>query len=238
MKMKIKSTKRQRFIKLMIVSVSVILSVCIILFLFENNNDDINQGYFKINDVAISNSIDITDLLLEKEVEEDDIKFNLSLNSKIDINIAKLSENVEIIDMYADNFKLDNDNYSYYINEISENLNVYDDTVINLEFEKQNNTYTTNFNLLNLDIKTDLKLKENIEDSNLLNAFDVSIYEYDIYIIKFDLNIVDSKNDVYKAEISFSVNLENAVENGYYVDTLNTGKIYFEKTLDLLEKLI
>lgn len=256
MRIKITSTKKERFIKLMIVAFSCIFITIAVYFLYNMDNDkNINEGYFKINDIAISNLVDITNFMadisdnvdiyaINNDTDNENIKFDLSINSKIDIMIAKLSENIDVTKMFINNLKVSAGDYYIYDKSISLNSDniislsnenkLSSDTVLELEYEEKNNAYLTSFSLLNANVKEALELKKDIsEDFSILKAFDVNIYENESYVVSFNINIVDSKTDIYTSKINMIVRLEDLAKNGYNVNKLNIGNITFKKVKSL-----
>ena len=231
MKFKLKNTKKDRIVQISILCISLIVAGIVLVLLFSKKGDNLNEGNFKLNDVIISNTIDITDMLLGKEILDTKTEYNLSINSKIDISIAKLSNINEIKSAYIDNF---NTNLSYEYNvyrDIKELELINSNTKFNIDLINKENTHETTFYIACLDIQKNLKLKENINSSSLINALDVGIYEGidSIGKVKFDLNIIDSKDGKYKATINYDIKLDKFVDENYYIDNINVYNINFRK---------
>lgn len=231
MKINLKTTKKDRIIQLSIVVIGVIIASIILIILFNKEKTSINQGAFKINDIVISNTIDITDMLLGNKIDESKLEYNLSTNSNIYISIAKLSNSLDIKSAYINNFKFKL-GYSFNIYTNIEKMELINkNTKFDIKLDKKENTYETNFNIACIDIEKGLKLKEDIKATTLLQLLETSIYEDNdkIGYVNFDLNIIDTKNNTYKASLKYKVDLTNFLIKNYYIDKVNTTNYNFIK---------
>ena len=229
--MKLKNTKKDRLINVTILVVSILVAYVVIFLLFNNKDNKLNEGDFKLNDLYISNTIDITDMLLGKEVVDSKVEYDLSTNSKFNISIAKLSNSNEIKQAYIDNFDINFD-YEYNVyNNIKDLKKITKDTKLDIELLDKGNTYETIFYIACLDFKKDLKLKESIDSLSLIKVLEVDIYNdaVNIFKVKFDINIVDNKDERYKASIEYNVDLTKFLNNNYYIDDINIYDINFVK---------
>ena len=231
MKFKLKNTKKDRIIQISVVIVGIALATVILILLFSNSKNNLNEGAFKLNDVVVSNTLDLTDMLLGNDITDSNISYDISTNSKINISIAKLSNNISIKSAYIDNFKTNFDyNYNIYTN-IKEMKYVTNKTKFDIVLEEKENTYETDFYIACLNIEKGLSLKTDMNKKTLLSSLDTSIYEDTDKIgkVSFDLNIVDSKNETYTVTLKYKIDLTNFLNDNYYVNKLNINDNYFTK---------
>ncbi len=227
--MKSKSTKKDRIKHIIIVVVPLIIIALVMTFLLRPVGE-INEGLFKINEVVVGNTIDITDFILGNEIDSEKLDLSLTLNSNVQINIGDLSKTANITKIYLSNVKssVGNDILNFYTNDIKLRQNVDETIEYELEMIQDENTSKVQFNMLFENIKQNLDLSLDTLEDGLVNGLDVDIYKSNDIQIYFDLNIVDSNGKVLVSNMKFNVDLTKLTENNYSIDILNADKYIFK----------
>lgn len=249
-----KQNKRKRFLNVIIIIISITIVILLSMFLLDTTGR-INQGNFRINDLAVvsiasvqdttvqsdevENSTDVTienssDATVGDSIESlSDLRLDVSQQNTISFLIAN-SNSVEINEIYIDNIKTSfpvlNENMYIYQNEENK-LDLKDESLkLILDKAMENEQYLIKFNIDNVNCIKEAVIPEDetaiIFDGTIFNVLNTKISDIS-FNIQFDLNILDSKGKLNICRVKLDMPNELLITNGISIIKEDVGNFPF-----------
>jgi len=244
--------KKKNFINIVILLISLIIVVILSMYLLDNTGR-INQGSFRISDLAIFSIATIDDNGTQKKTDDiatetvepavenpitsfSDLRLDVSQKNVITMLIAKV-DNADATEIYIDNVKI---NYPV----LTENMYIYqkeenkidlktENIKLALDKEDKDGQYLIKLNIDNINCVKQAAIPATAIETATTIAYDGTIFNVlntkisDItFDIEFNLNIADSNGRLNICKMKFVLPNELLVTNG--ISIINQGSENFQ----------
>lgn len=224
--------KLRGFIIIFIFLVSIILIISIGKYILDNTGK-INQGNFRMNDIAIQSEI----LVAEKKIDESkeltisNMMFDLSLKNTISMLIAN---DAKANNIYIDNIRISNPKLKgeIKIGVDEQNLQTYttNTSKIDLYPQEQEGEYLCNLVIKNENFAVEQKVpsetKEISYSGKILNL--LQIKTSDLYTsVSFDINVIDESGKHNKCSAKYKVPDNTLITEGISIVRKETKNLNF-----------
>ena len=212
--------KKSKALSIIIVVIVSILLVFIITKILLNNNEKINQGNFRVNDLVIESSLDVEEINEESENTNgfESMLLNLSQRNNILMLVAKQSE---IKKIYIDNLSITaptskGDIIFYQNGDSDEQIDVTKEQ-IEIYSEEKEDQILINLNIDNVDFLKNAKIPNEVNsatlDGTLIKVLNLNMKDIKLRI-KYNINIIDEFGKLNVCNVDFELPDDDLKENG------------------------
>lgn len=193
----------------LVIAIVIIISIMLVIgiaYMLLNEDTNINQGRFRINDIEIKSKVDAED----KTTDLNNWELNLSQKNHISILIDK-EDNSVLSKIYVDEIEVEKPETcgSFYIqpkdSNTSYDLNSEDKNQIEIFVKEQAGCYLAEIDINNDEFLTNHKIasteKEIVLNGTLLNRVNIPTDKLH-FKISFNLNIIDIQGNLNIARIT------------------------------------
>ncbi len=209
---------------IIIVAILSVVTTVIIATKLLDTTGEINQGNFRISDVVVMSTAELTEVQDDETVDMkklSDFVYDVSQINNVSILIES---NIEATDMYIDNLTVTDPELKGNMNICQEDHKKSEITPelkrIDLKTERENGKYVINLCIDNDNVITDKSVSDNIEEI----VYDASIFKYlDIDVnslkfdVSFDLYITDISGQTVKTTMKLEMPTDETVHEGMSV---------------------
>lgn len=226
------SNKRGNISVIIIVLVISVMLVGVISWLLLKDDEVINQGSFRINDLVVTSTVDAED----KTTDLNNWELNLSQKNNISILVDNEGSN-KISNMSIDNIKIEKPSkHGKIIASPKDEKQVFDilDSVEDrfyLYMKEKDGAYIAEIDIDNKDFLTGYKVPSDVKeiryDGTLLQRVSIKPEELK-FKISFNLNIIDIQGKISTAKIELEMPNANIINDGKVVEKIDPKKFAFK----------
>ena len=219
---------------IVIVLVVSLILVGVISWLLLKDDEVINQGAFRINDLVVTSTVEAED----KTTDINNWKLNLTQKNHISILVDNEGSN-KISNMSIDKIVVEKPaKLGKLIASPKDNEQVFDildatQDIFYVYMKEKDGAYIAEIDIDNKDFITDYKVPSDVKeiryDGTLLNRVSVKPEELK-FKVTFNLNIIDIQGSISTAKITLEMPNQNIIKEGKVVEKIDPKKFAFKIT--------
>lgn len=223
-----KKSKNLLIFLIVIISVLIIAGVSYIVF---DNNGNINQGNFRVNDVVLKSEVEVTENKTSGTADSiSSVLFNLSQKNTLSLLISREAK-ASII--YLDNIylKAPTKKGSMYIYQTGTDIeDITSQDKIDMYPVEKDGQYLIEISMDNIDFLKDANLPEETKsatfDGTILNLLNIGISDIK-FEVSFSLNILDENSKLNTCKIKLKLPENELLINGISINRKDAGDYAF-----------